>query len=208
MKKLKKQIIFLISLVCLATLQVSMTSAYLRFSTPNILHDFEGFYRFPNRVAYIQFEVIDKQLTAKQVWDGRQYPLTQTGDLTFESNEERYKVAFDAIQPTAVEILNRVTLTKIDFDPTKRQTLSPALAKLYVGSYRLQRDSTHIIDIVVEGEDLVLVQTWDGKRIPLESITDQEFINQENAMPVSFERQEANLQIRCFEDDIWVKEKR
>src|SRR5690606_923235 len=125
MKKLKKQIIFLISLVCLATLQVSMTSAYLRFSTPNILHDFEGFYRFPNRVAYIQFEVIDKQLTAKQVWDGRQYPLTLTGDLTFESNEERYKVAFDAIQPTAVEILNRVTLTKIDFDPTKRQTLSP-----------------------------------------------------------------------------------
>lgn len=212
MKKIRKEIVLLAAVLCFATLQAAMVHQKNRpvpvVSAEANLKEFEGFYRFPNRVAYIQFEVVSNQLQAKQVWDNRQYVLVQTGDLAFESLEEQYKIVFDKLPPTSVKILERVTLSKVDFDPTKRIPLSPSIAKRYIGRYHLQRDPSHTIDVTVEEENLVLVQQWDGKRIPLKGITEQEFINQDMAMPVTFDIRESQaVEMRCFEEDIWVKEK-
>lgn len=174
----------------------------------SVLKEFEGFYRFPNRVAYIRFEVVGEVLKARQTWDGRQYAMVQTGDLTFESTAEKYQVVFDKRLPTTVNILERVTLCKVDFDPTKRIALPMPVAKRYVGRYHLQREPANTIEVTLEDGILVLVQEWDGKRIPLEAITEQEFVNQQAAMPVTFaDGGKEGVEMRCFEADIWLKEK-
>lgn len=211
MKKNQKQLWVIIALIGLCGLHVAMGNRHLyvdRNEKQTSLQQFEGFYRFPNRVAYIQFEVKDDQLEARQVWDDRRYQLKRTGELTFESLEEQYKLTFDAIEPTVVKILDRVDLTKVDFDPTKRKPLTSSLASKYIGTYYLERDDTHAINVVWDDEYLVLVQGWDGKRIPLECITDHEFINQEAAMPVTFYEEKGNEGVmQCFEDNRWFKEK-
>lgn len=210
MKKKQKQLWVLVALIGLCGLHVAMGNRNPfadRVGGQTSLQPFEGFYRFPNRVAYIQFEIIDDQLEARQVWDDRRYSLKRTGNLTFESIEEEYKLAFNGLPPTAVKILERVDLIKVDFDPTQRKLLSDSLAHLYQGDYYLQRDETYVIKIFPDSDGLMLVQEWDGKRIPLACITDREFINQDAAMPVTFYADESKetVEMQCFQDDRWVK---
>lgn len=209
MKRIRKQILVIAALVGLCEPHVAMgdksrDNDFAQKQTS--LQQFEGFYRFPNRVAYIQFDVVNNQLRARQVWDGRQYELKKTGELTFESVEEHYKLAFDAAPPTEVKILDRVDLTKVDFDPEQRKSVPPLLAKLYAGSYHREGNEKFEIKVISDGGNLVLIQGWDSKRIQLACITDQEFINQEAAMPVTFFT-ESNQKIvmHCFESDRWIK---
>ncbi|RZF61522.1 hypothetical protein [Sphingobacterium corticibacterium] len=211
MTKNQKQLWVIVALIGLCGWQVAIGNrnpSVAPSAKQTSLQQFEGFYRFPNRVAYIQFEVKGNELQARQVWDDRRYQLKRTGELTFESLEEQYKLAFDAAEPTVVKILDRVDLTKVDFDPTQRKSLTSALANQYIGKYYFERDNTHVINVVWDGERLVLVQDWDGKRIPLECVTDQEFVNREAAMPVTFyEGKGKGVTMQCFEDDRWFKEK-
>ncbi|MBD1432082.1 hypothetical protein H8B06_04530 [Sphingobacterium sp. DN00404] len=211
MTKHQKQLWIIVALIGLCGWKVAVGNRNPSVDPPakqTSLQRFEGFYRFPNRVAYIQFEVKGNELQARQVWDDRLYQLKRTGELTFESQEERYKLAFDAAEPTVVKILDRVDLTKVDFDPTQRKSITSSLADQYVGTYYFERDNTHVIHVVWDDERLVLVQGWDGKRIPLECITDHEFVNQEAAMPVTFyEEKGKGVTMQCFEEDCWFKNK-
>lgn len=211
MKTNKKQLWVVIALIGLCGLHVAMGNRNSSVDSPakqTSLQQFEGFYRFPNRVAYIQFEVIGSELQARQVWDDRRYQLKRTGELTFESREEQYKLAFNAIKPTVVKILDRVDLNRVNFNPTQRKSLKSSLANQYIGKYYIEREQTYMIEVGFDGKQLVLVQGWDDKRIPLECITDQEFVNQEAAMPVTFyEEKGKGVMMQCFEDDRWVKEK-
>ncbi len=171
------------------------------------LKPFEGYYRFPNRVAYIQFLVKDGVLEARQLWDGRHYRLQSTGTSRFQSIEEAYPLEFNSpTSPSQVKILNRVVLSKVDFNPLERQTPSQEVLKRAMGKYRLTRANDMLISIFTKDSKLVLRQEWDNKEVILESMTDTEFINQDLLMPVSFGTSEnGQPYMHCFENDIWEK---
>jgi hypothetical protein len=171
------------------------------------LQKFEGFYRFPNRVAYIQFVLNNGKLEARQLWDGRVYVLQSTGESSFQSVDEGYKLVFDLTTvPSQVKILDRVILNKVSYDPGKRQEPSKKVRQQYQGRYRLAKDTNMWIRVAEKQGMLVLHQEWDNKEIVLESMTDSEYINEELIMPVSFEiLTKGGVRMHCFENDIWEK---
>ncbi|MBE8722125.1 hypothetical protein [Sphingobacterium pedocola] len=182
-------------------------STELGWQQENGLQKFEGFYRFPNRVAYIQFVLNNGKLEARQLWDGRVYVLQSTGEASFQSVDEGYKLVFDLTTvPAQVKILDRVILNKVTYDPEKRQEPSKKVLQKYQGRYRLSKDTNMWIHIAEKQGMLVLHQEWNSKEIMLESITDSEYINEELIMPVSFEiLAKGGIRMHCFENDIWEK---
>lgn len=171
------------------------------------LEKFTGFYRFPNQVAYIQFAVEKGQLIARQVWDGRTYPLIRNSDTRFQSEEEEYAVVFDLSEVAATAtILNRVVLSKVDFDPTQKQKLTIAKAGPWLGKYRMAKDHTMIAEVKYKEGKLALHQDWDDKEIVFESLTSSEFINESLAFPVKFRRSDdGRITMICFTEDTWEK---
>lgn len=181
----------------------------IRLAKQTSLHQFEGYYRFPDRLSYIHFEVVDDNLQASLLWDGRVYALKRIDNVTFETKDGQYKVMFNDTSPTGVRVLDRWDLVKVDFNPTQRKKISNALVEKYKGDYTLKRDGEVFeIEVSTDGGKLALIQKWDGKRIQLDCITDHEFVNQEAGMPVSFYKgDEGAVVMYCFKDDPWKKVK-
>lgn len=202
---------FLLACLCLAFPSVSGSPIpQITEPTPDSpLKQFWGFYQFPNRVAFIEIRQKDQDLIAKQVWDNREYVLVRKDDLRFESKDEEYQLEFtkDASgNVVAVKILNRVILTKVDFDPNIEPVLSAGKLKRLEGRYRLQSNSDLLLEIKAKGNGLELTQLWDGKIISFVPRSELEFYNKALSFPLMFVVKEGSVtQAICFTSDVWDK---
>ena len=173
------------------------------------IKDFEGFYQFPNRVGYVQIVQKDQGLVAKQVWDNKEYPLIRKADLSFESKNEEYKAEFikdETGKITSINILNRVILTKVNFDPNKEVTLSPDKLKRLEGKYQFQRDKNLFLEISTKDKAIELKQLWDGKVIHFAALSELDFFNKELSFPLTFILTgDVVKQARAFTTDLWDK---
>lgn len=173
------------------------------------LKDFEGFYQFPNRVAYVQILQKDQGLVAKQVWDNREYPLIRKADLSFESKDEEYTLEFikdETGKIISINILNRAILTKVNFDPNKEVTLTPEKLKRLEGKYQFQQDKNLFLEISTKDRAIQLKQLWDGKVIPFYALSELDFLNKELSFPLTFILTGNTIkQVRAFTTDLWDK---
>ncbi|MBE8712154.1 hypothetical protein [Sphingobacterium hungaricum] len=175
-------------------------------STP--LSAFEGFYQFPNQVAYIEFIVEGNELIAKQTWDSRQYKLKRNADLNFTSVDEGYVIEFHLSNKMIVgaKILNRVELVKVDFNPDAYIRLDDGAMRKYEGKYELTRNKEMHLELRVKDGGLSLKQLWDNKVIQFSPKTANFFYNDELTFPISFEEKEnQKMQMRAFENDVWLR---
>jgi hypothetical protein len=182
---------------------------HVRKATDTSLKQFEGFYQFPNKVAYIYFEQRDHNLVARQVWDNRTYLLIRKDDLHFETKDEAYKIEFlkDSLGHLAgVKILERAILIKVNFDPTKVADLPLEQLKPLEGSYQFQRDSNFKLTITARGKGIELKQEWDGKTIFFLPRSANTFLNEDLSFPLTFIVEGGRVkQVICFANDIWNK---
>lgn len=172
------------------------------------LSAFEGFYQFPNQVAYIEFIVEGDGLIAKQTWDSRVYKLKRNADLSFTSVDEGYAIEFHLSNKIIVgaKILNRVELVKVDFNPNAYIRLDDAAMRKYEGKYELTRNKEMQLEIRVKDGGLSLKQLWDNKEIQFAPKTEKFFYNDEFTFPMSFEvKENQKMQMRAFESDIWLR---
>lgn len=174
------------------------------------LDDFTGYYRFPNRVAYIRFFDQDGQFVAQQTWDGRIYPLNRTGSRSFQSHDEAYSIAF--IEGTRgkidkAKVLDRVILEKVPYNPTQYVELSAEQLTPLLGRYRFQKDSNMEINVSIQDGKLAIRQLWDNNTISFEAYSPTDFFNEELTFPLTFIVENGMVkELICFELDRWKKE--
>ena len=174
------------------------------------LDDFSGYYRFPNRVAYIRFFDQDGQFVAQQTWDGRIYPLHRTGSHSFQSHDEAYAIVFTEGTGGKIDkakILDRVILEKVSYNPTQYVKLSADQLTPLLGRYRFQKDKDMEINVLLQDGKLAIKQLWDSKIMLFEAYSPTDFINEELSFPLTFilDNGVVNALI-CLESDHWKKE--
>lgn len=174
------------------------------------LDGFTGYYRFPNRVAYIRFFDQDGQFVAQQTWDGRVYPLHRTGSLTFQSRDEAYQIAFIGGPGGKIDkakILDRVILEKVPYNPTRYVGLSAEQLTPLLGRYRFQKDKNMAINVSVRDGKLAVTQGWDNRTVLFEAYSPTDFFNEELTFPLAFIVENGMVsELICFEADHWKKE--
>ena len=184
---------------------------HLSASKTIALEKYTGYYQMPNKAAFIQFEVRDEALFAKQLWDNKEYELVQLDETNFESKKEGHKVEFlkdSSGQFTTAKILGRMTTVKVAFNPQVVKQLSAAQLKRLEGVYSLKDDSSMQIDIRSSANGLTLNQLWDNKEIAFTPRSEAFFLNEDGTFPMTFLLNGSEVsQVTCFEDDIWLKTK-
>jgi len=173
------------------------------------LRSFEGFYRFPNQVAYVQIYQKDGKLLAKQVWNGQEYQLLRKSDLEFETANEGHKAKFTLDQDSVTSALvdNRILISRVNYDPGKKMELSEEQLKQLEGNYQLKKNGMKGIEIRSDGKGLRLKQLWDGKEITFFPRSPVDFYNEELSFPLHFVIEGHKVkQVICFGKDAWNKE--
>ncbi len=175
------------------------------------LEKFLGYYQLPNNAAFIQFELKDNALFAKQLWDNKEYQLIQINETNFESKEEGHKVEFlkdSSGQFAYAKILGRITTVKVGFDPQIIKQLSAAHLKRLEGTYILKDDNSFKLDIRSSANGLTIKQLWDNKEVAFTPRSETFFLNEDGTFPLTFLLSDGEAaQVTCFEDDVWLKAK-
>lgn len=173
------------------------------------LKEFEGFFQFPNKVAYLEIVQQGDGLLAKQVWDKREYMLIRKSDLEFESKNEEHQCLFikDASGKIgSLKAMNRIILTKVNFDPNQEAILPPNKLKVLEGKYKFSKDQNMFIELSVKGNSILLKQQWDGKEIILSPLSETNFYNKEMRFPLTVIKEgDVVKQVVCFDVDTWDK---
>ncbi|WP_188750549.1 hypothetical protein [Parapedobacter defluvii] len=168
-----------------------------------------GYYRFPNRAAYIRFFDQEDEFVAQQVWDGRTYPLHRTGSLTFQSSDEAYEIAFMEGKAGVIDkakILGRIILEKVSYNPTRYIKPTAEQLKPLLGLYQFQKDKNMEISLSIQGGKLALRQQWDNQTILFEAYSPTDFFNEELTFPLTFDIENGAVKkLTCFESDVWLK---
>lgn len=191
--------------------QGSSYPTMIRYQIDSVSLDaLSGYYRFPNRVAYLRFFDRDGQFVVQQTWDGRIYPLHRTGSLSFQSHDEAYQIAFiegSEGKIDKVKVLDRVILEKVPYNPTQYVELRAEQLTPLLGRYRFQKDSNMEIDISIQDGKLTLTQLWDNNTISFNAYSPTNFFNEELAFPLTFVVENGVVKdLICFEVDNWKKE--
>ena len=172
------------------------------------LKHFEGFYRFPSKVAYILIYQKEGKLIAKQIWDSKEYVLSRVSELAFVSANDDHTATFTQVKDNITGILlnNRIPITKVNYDPGKRISLSTVQFNKLQGRYQFQRDPKLFIEIKADKNGLILHQLWDDKKISFFARSEVDFFNEESSFPIHFNITNKKVeQMICFEKDIWNK---
>src|SRR5699024_11154371 len=106
------------------------------------LNALQGFYRFPNNLAYLEIVSRDNSLIAKQQWDGKEYVLIKKSALEFVSRNEEYKGEFmkdESGKIVALKILNQLVLKKVNYNPGQRAIIPIDKLKALQGKYQLKK---------------------------------------------------------------------
>lgn len=174
------------------------------------LKHFEGFYRFPSKVAYILIYEKKGKLIAKQIWDNKEYVLSRESELEFVTANDDYKATFTRVKDSITGILlnNRIPITKVNYDPTKRISLSIDQFNKLQGRYQFQRDPKLFIEIKADKNGLILHQLWDDKKISFFARSEVDFFDEESSFPIHFNIIDEKVgEMVCFEKDVWNKVK-
>ncbi|QEC53600.1 hypothetical protein EDD80_1312 [Anseongella ginsenosidimutans] len=175
------------------------------------LEKFAGYYQFPSKAGFIQFELKDNTLFAKQVWDNKEYQLIRINETNFESKKEGHKIEFlkDSSGRLAyAKLLGRIVTIKVGFDPKTIKQLPAAQLKRLEGTYILKDDNSLKIDIRSSAAGLTLKQLWDNKEITFTPRSETFFLNEDGTFPLTFLLSNGEVvQVTCFKDDVWLKAK-
>ena len=183
--------------------------ASYKISADTELKKFEGFFRLPNKVAYIQIVYKENALVAKQLWDSTEYPLVRKSDLEFESEQEEFKGKFTKDSAGIIngfKINGRIVASRVSYDPRQGGTVSADKLKLLEGTYKFRKDPKLLLQIAQKDGLIILSQRWDNKSIAFQPFSELSFFNKQLTFPLEFIKAgDEVVQVVCFENDVWEK---
>lgn len=175
-----------------------------------VMQQLQGFYQFPNKVAFVEFEWKDGTLYANQLWDNTTYQLIQLDGLNFETKDEGHQIGFikdESGQVNQAKLQGRIVTTKVDFDPRKVAPLTADQLSRLEGTYQSKGDQNLKLAIRSAGKELVLKQLWDQTEVVFEPRSATFFLDEDGTFPLSFVMENGDVtQVICFESDAWLKE--
>jgi hypothetical protein len=183
---------------------------------PEDLKSFEGYYQFEkDQDAYLQFTVRDKGLVAKQMWDGQEFYILPKSRLEFMSQKGRYSAKFSEAsngKVTQVLVFDRDIWKKVPtYSPRKIITLPVEKLKTLEGRYtfEFQAGQNAFLEIVANGDHIVLTEEWTGNKIQFSPLSELEFVNRERRFPLKFikDRSGTVTKLLAFNRDLWTKVK-
>ncbi len=173
------------------------------------LKEFEGYFQLPNRIAYLEIKQQGNDLMATQIWDKREYLLIRKSDLEFESKNEEYQCVFSkdgSGKIGSLKAMDRIILTKVNFDPNQEAILAPERLRALEGKYQFSKDKKMLIELSTKDNSILLEQQWDGKVVVFSPLSETNFYNKEMRFPLTFVKQDDVVrQLICFENDVWDK---
>src|SRR6266498_1878448 len=88
---------------------------------------------------------------------------------------------------------------------TQKEIQDTQLLKSFEGYYQFQNDKNTFLQIIVQGNNLILKQLWDGKEIVFLQRSELEFFNEEESFPLKFSKDQhgAITQVLAFGRDLW-----
>src|SRR5690606_10244727 len=133
-----------------------------------VKEEFVGFYQFPNKVAFIEFNLADGVLKARQLWDGKEYQLNQVSETDFETKQEGHKIEFLSDNDghfTKAKLWGRIVASQVSFNPKIVRRLSDVQLKRLEGNYVLADDNNIKMQVRSVKDELIIKQLWDNKEI-------------------------------------------
>jgi len=203
-------------LTCLLATCFSQVSAQDFTLTAKELKSFEGFYQMEqNPVAYLQFSVKENGLTAKQVWDGKEFFILPKSALEFYSRAEQYPVKFtrdkNGMVTQAVVFEKDVWKKVKQITPRKEVTLSPEKLRAYAGKYTFQFEpgKDAFLQITAKDGQLLLKELWSGNEITFKPTSELQFYNKDGSFPLKFTKNSTGTvtHVLAFNRDLWTKVK-
>ena len=175
------------------------------------LKEFEGFFRLPNKVAYIQIVYRTNALVAKQLWDDKEYLLVRKSDLEFGTEQEDFKGKFTKDSSGIIngfKLNGRIVAGRVNYDPRQVGTVSSDKLKLLEGTYKFRKDPNMLLQIEQKDGSINLTQLWDKKSITFFPFSELSFFNKQLAFPLEFIKVDCEIvQVVGFEHDVWEKVK-
>lgn len=184
-------------------------TAFYKIPADTELKKFEGIFRLPNKVAYIQIINREKALVAKQLWDSTEYPLVRKSDLEFESEQEEFKGKFTKDSAgiiNGIKINGRIAASRVSYDPRQAGTVSADKLKLLEGVYKFRKDPKLLLQIEQRDGIIILNQLWDNKAIAFQPFSELSFSNKQLNFPLEFIKAgDEVVRVVAFENDVWEK---
>ncbi len=178
--------------------------------TPEQLKVFEGVYQLQNQDdRFIQFSEKDNKLILKQQWDGEQVEFVPDSALSFFSKQQKL-FTLQFVKGDGGNIAKVIAFRNDVWIKLKKTHLSPEQLKIFEGKYRFKDDQDDIIQIKVQGDNLVVTQLWDGKETTVYQQTENYFYNEAQSYPVAFAKDKDGsiTQVVVLDGDLFEKIKK
>jgi hypothetical protein len=136
--------------------------------TPGQLKPFEGLYESDtNNGMAIQITEKDNKLVLKQYWDANEITFLPDSAMHFFCREQLLFTLLFSKDSTG-EITRMIAFGSVQWNRAKPPRFNSLELKAFEGKYQLKEDKDDIIQIAVNGPNLVVKQLWDGKEIEAE----------------------------------------
>jgi hypothetical protein len=157
--------------------------------TPDQLQKFAGLYHLKEDSSqYIQLTVDNNSLTIHQYWDGgtRENFVPSAEEKFFEKDFPRFTLEFS--QDQQGQVTQFVALGRDVWIRTVKSTPSPEQMKTYEGKFRSVDDPDNVVQLIANGNELVLRELWNKKEIRLKSLTGTYFNMGDQSFPLQIIR--------------------
>jgi len=174
----------------------------------------EGIYQSgANKVLYVQIIAKQNKLITKQLWNGKEIPMSAQSDVSFFVQNPRFNtVKFtknDQGAATKFRASDKDDWNKVDsYQPIAEMKLTAQDLKKFEGYYEFKDRKGQFLQISATGNGLVLKQLWDNRLVDFAATGPLAFSAKENPeFTLEFTADNAGhiTRVLAFGKDVWER---
>ena len=153
--------------------------------TPEQLQKYTGLYEvMPDSSEYIEVSVEDNSLSLHWLLnEGKQTGFVPSAEGKFFRKDYQL-FTLDFSQDQQGQVTQFVAVGRLRYIRMARSAPSPAQVKTYEGRFRSVDDPDNLLELIADGNGLVLRELWNKKEIRLQPVTSTYFNDDKSSFPV------------------------
>lgn len=153
--------------------------------TPDQLQKYAGLYEVtPDSSEYIEISVEDNSLSLHWLLnEGKQTGFVPSAEGKF-FRKDYPPFTLDFSQDQQGQVTGFIAVGRLRYVRMARSAPSPAQVKTYEGRFRSVDDPDNMLELIADGNGLVLRQLWNKKEIRLTPVTTTYFNDDKSSFPV------------------------
>jgi uncharacterized protein YjhX (UPF0386 family) len=174
----------------------------------------EGIYQSEaNKAVYVQVIAKKNKLITKQLWDGKEIPMSAQSDISFLVHVRYLKIVKftknDEDIATKFTASDKGDWNKVDsYHAPSQMKLTVQELKKFEGYYEFRDRKGQFLQITATGNGLVLKQLWDNREVDFTATGPLAFLAKENPQfTLQFTADNAGriTQVLAFGKDVWER---